>query len=186
MNAKTPVLLRVPDRLLAEIDAEAGLEGISRQRYILSCVRSALRHGEKVYLFREFVVTPRGSSTVDSFLEFLLSRRPVLSDMTDGAIEPQAATARAMKKVLSPEQYRRFVAVVFHGRALVDVGREAGVSKQAIHRGLQRSIERLGCSRRFAQALCDQFPDAGLDPDKLMIACRERRLQDGTTQEARE
>lgn len=164
----------VPKRLHREILEAAANEGLNASQWIRRAIQRSLRHTDS-WRFREVVLTPRSSSSVDDLFVWLCARRPHLADFQPAGGEWAPDVRRAMRKVLTPLQLHRVEQVLIHGRTLEDVGRTSGCSKQAVSASVFRAAERLATDEGFVSALCRQFPESGLTPGLLMRAMKEKR-----------
>ena len=173
-NQHVALTLRVPRRLLADLGERAGEAGISRHRFgVAALSRAARSTPASVMAFREVVLTPNGSSTVDNMLEWLCARRPSVVDLADesGALSPKLR--RALFAALPASQARRMEQRL-RGVSYEEIGHHEGASKQAVQQSVMRAQVKLGKSVEFVQALCDAFPDSGLTPTALMEAAGDR------------
>jgi len=124
--------------------------------------------------YREVVLSPRGTVNVDQMLEWLAARAPLLRDLQGNNGKIHRSIHRPMRRCLSDVQLRRMTRWV-EGDNISVIGRSEGVSKQAIHASIQRSIRTLGEDQGFVFGLCELFPDSGLTPEALMTALQENR-----------
>ena len=142
-------------------------------------VQSQIRNAINVFLskrdrsgYREVVLSPKGNIPIDQMLSWLASGAPLLRDLqgSPGLLNP--IILKPMSECLSPiqlERVRRWV----EGDRLSDIGRLEGVSKQAVHSSIQRSLRKLAEYRPFLVGLCELFPESGMTPEYLMRAAEE-------------
>lgn len=142
-------------------------------------VQDEIRQAINAYLsrrdrsgYREVVLSPRGSVDVDQMLSWLGSRAPMLNELQAHTGGLHRLIKQPMRDCLSPTQMRR-VTYWIEGKKLSVIGRLEGVSKQAVHASIQRSLKTLSLQDAFLVGLCQLFPDSGLTPEYLRQALQE-------------
>ncbi len=149
----------------------------------LSCgegsIQDEIRQAINAYLsrreragYREVVLSPRSTVDVDQMLSWLASKSPLLKDLQGNNDELHELILKPMRASLSPIQLRRTKSWIM-GEKLSVIGRTEGVSKQAIHASINRSLKALADSYDFVHGLCELFPESGLTPSYLMAALKE-------------
>ena len=145
----------------------------SVQSQIKSAINSYLSKRDRSG-YREVLLAPRGNISVDDMLSWLAAGAPLLRDLQGSPGVLHDAIMQPMRKCLSPLQMGRMKKWV-EGERLSAIGRSEGVSKQAIHASIQRSLRILSSDRAFLDGLCELFPEAALTPDALLNAVTFRR-----------
>lgn len=150
------------------------LERVAGSKRYASFVKAAMSHAmlrnpSVEDRFRDLSITPRGTSSVEQFLEWLLARQPVVGDLVgnDGELDPQVR--RALRRALPHTQARRLERVL-RGHKYEEISLDEDCSRQAVHASVQRALRDLASSREFLEALCDAVPESGLTPEQLMEA----------------
>lgn len=142
-------------------------------------VQSQIKSAINAYLskrdrsgYREVTLAPRGNIAVDEMLSWLAAGAPLLRDLQGSPGVLHESILRPMRRCLSPLQMSRMQKWV-EGERLSSIGRNEGVSKQAIHASIQRSIRTLSGDYDFLSGLCDLFPESALTPESLLEATAE-------------
>tara|TARA_R100000458_G_C8278499_1_gene254789 strand:- start:6839 stop:7363 length:525 start_codon:yes stop_codon:yes gene_type:complete len=164
---KRRVHLRLSQGIYDRLDSGDG----SVQEQIRQAINQFLSKTERGS-YREVVLSPRGNVAVDQMMSWLASRAPRLEELQANNGKLSNAIRKPMEKCLSDVQMRRVTRWIY-GEKLSVIGREEGVSKQAIHASIQRSLKTLGEDHDFIAGLCHTFPDSGLTPDSLVQAYAE-------------
>jgi hypothetical protein len=119
--------------------------------------------------YQEVSLTPRSGSSVDAMLTYLAAGAPTVGDLLTPGDNLDSSLVAAVKAAL-PKMHARRVLRRLEGASITVIGREDGVSKQAVHKSLKAAAATLGRDRAFTVALCAIFPESGLTPALLMEA----------------
>lgn len=146
----------------------ADCAGVELSVFIRNAVSMAIRRGGE-HRFSEISIFPKNGSSVDQMMEWLCARSPVASDFIGSGGELQPELRKALYTELPKTQARRFEKVL-SGLKLETIGYEEGCSRQAVHASIKRAALTLRQNRKFAKALCEAMPEAGLTPEDLLEA----------------
>ena len=168
----TPSKMRVHLRLSRATYERLADCGGSVQDQIKLAINSYLSKRDRSG-YREVMLSPRGNISVDQMLSWLAAGAPLLRDLQGSPGALHESIVRPMIGCLSPLQMSRMKKWV-EGEKLSDIGRQEGVSKQAIHSSIQRSIRILSTNRDFLTGLCELFPESALTPEYLLMAANQK------------
>ena len=124
------------------------------------------RRSSRAALFVEVQVSPRSGSTIDSMLNVLAAGAPTLGDLAPSGKHLDVGLERAIRNALPVKPARRILRRL-QGATITTIGKEEGVTKQAIHKSLRQAQAMLVCDQDFLATLCDLFPEASLTPEIL-------------------
>ena len=167
------IRLRVSERQYNDMLNAADCAGVHLSVFIRNAVSMAIRRGGE-YRFSEVTIFPKRGSSVDEMMGWLCARNPISSDFISSGGELQPEVRKALYAELPKTQARRFEKLL-RGLKLEAIGYEEGCSRQAVHASIKRAVLTLKQNRRFAKALCEAMPEAGLTPDDLLEAITDGR-----------
>ena len=170
--SNTPEKMRVHLRLNRATYERLADGGESVQDQIKSAINSYLSKRDRSG-YREVMLAPRGNISVDQMLSWLAAGAPLLRDLQGSSGSLHESILRPMSRCLSPLQMSRMKKWV-EGEKLSSIGRQEGVSKQAIHSSIRRSIRVLSTNRDFLTGLCELFPESALTPEYLLMAANQK------------
>lgn len=158
----------VLDRVLEEVEGD-------RRRvpdYIRAAIHRALHDTSGRYSeWREITLTPRSNSTPEALLEWMLARKPLVSDLCPTGDELNPEVRRVLRKKLSGVQARR-VELKLKGLSFEEIATREGCTKQAIHATFGRAMGVLEKDEDFILALCKATNIE--DPKPYLEAARGR------------
>lgn len=163
---------RLPDAVLRRIEDEVGGDKRKVPEFIRAALHRALLHDSGRYSeWREITLTPRSNSTPEALLEWMLARKPLVSDLCPAGDELNADVRRVLRKKLSATQARR-VELKLKGLSFEEIASREGCTKQAIHATVGRAMVALEKDTDFIVALCKA---TGIeDPKPYLEAARGR------------
>jgi hypothetical protein len=129
------------------------------------------RRATRASRFQEVSLIPRQGSSVDSMLAYLAAGAPTVGDLMSPGDNIDDGLASAVRAAL-PALHARRVLRRLEGASITVIGREDGVSKQAVHKSLKAAALILAKDRAFVESLCEVFPESGITPALLMEASR--------------
>jgi len=153
----------ITDRMDRQVKDRADSLGISRSEVVRLAISKNILSSE-LSAVREVVIA--NASWPDRALEYLASRRPVVTDLYTGGVM-DTHLKRIIYRKLSSSQAARLEQRL-SGMQLVDIASEEGCSKQAVHMSLKRALQVLRNDREFIDALCQCFPESGIGADLIM------------------
>lgn len=170
MSKDRMVATRVTERQYNALADAANSAGINRADFVRNAISMALARGGE-YKYIEVQIMPRSGSSIDSALEWLCSRQPMIADLvgSGGTIDPYVR--KVLYQEVSEKQARRMEKVL-SGQKLDSIGYEEGCSRQAVHASVKRAIKDLKTNRKFIAALCEALPESGLSPDTIIEAIK--------------
>ncbi len=148
----------------------------SRQAGVRAAVAMLLSEGRRssrAARFQEVHLQARSGGSVDTLLEVLAAGAATLGDLSPSGESIDRSLQKAIEDALSPKPARRVLRRL-QGASITTIGKEDGVTKQAVHKSLRLSQQILATNRDFVVALCDLFPESGLTPDLLMEVSFDR------------
>jgi len=169
MSVRKQVWIEVSASFVQELQEAAKSQGMTVAAFSRVALRAAVRHPD-IHAFYEVTIRPRAGSPIDDILGYLAAGKPLLRDFQQAGPIPLAKLHRIMRRALTEVQYARLRSVMFEGRELRDVASEEGMSKQAVHQAVKRAVEVLRRDPEFLVALCECFPESGVDATVLAKA----------------
>jgi DNA-binding CsgD family transcriptional regulator len=165
-------LIQFPRPLVSAIQREIGEDDRGFSQFVRNACWKALE--SRTQVGREITISPSGTSTVDSYMEWILARRPCATDFMGSGGEMDHRIRRVLRAKLTESQAER-VELRFQGMSLEDIGRRHGCTRQAVFNTLQRAEEVLKTDEDFIQCLLvvlDPEGELGLTPEMLMEAAK--------------
>lgn len=168
MSKDKLVATRITERQYNALIDAADNAGVKRSDFIRNAISMALSRGGE-HRFMEVSIMPRSGGTIDSMLEWLCSRQPMISDIISAGGTMDADVRRVLYQEVSSVQARRLEKVL-RGMKLEVIGHEEGCSRQAVHASVKRAIKDLKTNKKFITALCCALPESGLTAETLIEA----------------
>lgn len=132
-------------------------------RVAVSMLLSEGRRSSRASSFIEVQVMPRRGSAVDSMLQILAAGAPTLGDLAPGGKHLDPSLVRAVNAALPSKTARRLLRRL-QGATITAIGKEEGVTKQAVHKSLRQAQAMLVQDHQFLACLCELFPASDLTP----------------------
>jgi|TARA_Y100000310_G_scaffold75676_1_gene72052 hypothetical protein len=168
MSKDKLVATRITERQYNALIDAADNAGVKRSDFVRNAISMALSRGGE-HRFMEISITPRAGSSLNSVLEWLCSRQPMISDLISAGGTMDSDVRRVLYQEVSKVQARRLEKVL-RGMKLEVIGHEEGCSRQAVHASVKRAIRDLKTNKKFITALCGALPESGLTPDVIIEA----------------
>ena len=167
------IRLRISERQYKAIQGAADDAGLNVPSFIRNAISMAILRGSGSE-YSEITLSPKNSSSIDKWFEWLCSRQPTVSDFIASGGELQPELKLSLYKALPKIQARRFEKTL-KGVRLEVIGLEEGCSRQAVHASIKRAIKQLRTNNDFAKALCAAMPDAGIEATMLIEATKNEQ-----------
>ena len=132
-------------------------------RAAVTMLLSEGRRSSRAAMFVEVQISPRSGSTIDSILNILAAGAPTLGDLAPSGKHLDIGLERAIRGALSEKPARRMLRRL-QGATITTIGKEEGVTKQAIHKSLRQAQAMLVSNHEFLLTLCELFPESSLTP----------------------
>jgi predicted DNA-binding protein YlxM (UPF0122 family) len=120
-----------------------------------------------------------GIISFDRMLQIVAGDNPVVGELSADARRFHPLLARAIKPLITREQYRRLEACLVAGMPMRMVADEEDCSLTAVSRAVSRAKNKLAASPDVMRALCQLYQEntgVELDTEALVAAVQARRL----------
>lgn len=96
-------------------------------------------------------------------LNVLAAGAPTLGDLAPSGRHLDVGLERAIRSALPCKPARRMLRRL-QGATITTIGKEEGVTKQAVHKSLRQAQAMLVTDQEFLATLCELFPESSLTP----------------------